>query len=146
MNRGIIMGIILSLFWLLSSCGSGTPLNEYQPQNQSEKELTHALLRHADARVAGDIKKILSGIHDDCQVNLHPYVSLTKQQLAEVEVDDWTFDGKLYLFDPKFDITGDTAKVSLKVKIGFAGNRMNIFTMIKENNEWLISKLVLVDL
>jgi hypothetical protein len=146
MNRGIVMGIILSIFWLFSSCGSGTPLSEYQPQNQSEKELTHALLRHTEARIAGGIEKILSGFYDDCQVNLHPYVSLTKRQLAEVEIDDWTFDGKLNFFDPKFEITGDTAKVSVKVKIGVAGTRMNIFTMIKENNEWLISKLVLVDL
>ena len=30
------MGTVLSIFWLLSSCASGTPLNEYQPQNQSE--------------------------------------------------------------------------------------------------------------
>ena len=146
MNRSIVTGVILSIFYLLSSCGSGTALNEYQPQNQSEKELTDALLKHTDARIAGDIKKILSGIHDECQVNLAPYVPLTKRQLAEVEMDDWTFDGQLYFFDPEFEITGDTAKVRVKVKIGFAGTRMNIFTMIKENNEWLISELVLVDL
>jgi hypothetical protein len=116
-------------------------LEKYQPKNETERELTKALLRHAEAREEGDVEKILSGLQNDCQVSLRPNVVLSKQQLASVNVDDWTYDGKVNFADPKFDIAGDKAFVSLNLILGVAGKRMNQFTLVKENNEWLISKI-----
>ncbi len=141
MRRILFASSILSVLVLLISCG--TPLEQYQPKNETEKELTETLLRHANARVSGDADKILAGFHDNCQVSLRPNVMLSKQQLSELKADDWTYDGKVYFSDPKFDIEGDKAIVNLKLNVGVAGNRNSHYTMVKENDEWLISNVVI---
>ena len=141
MKRAIVINFVLSVFLILTSCG--TPLEQYQPKNETEKELTEALLRHADARISGDADKILAGFHENCQVSLRPNVMLSKQQLTELKADDWTYDGKVNFSDPKFDIVGDKAVVNLKLNIGVAGNRNSHYTFVKENGEWLVSNVVI---
>jgi len=141
MIRALINSFILATIIMFISCG--TPLEQYQPKNETEKELTEAVLRHADARISGDADKILAGFHDNCQVSLRPNVMLSKQQLIELKADDWTYDGKVNFSDPKFDVVGDKAIVNLKLNIGVAGNRNSHYTMIKENGEWLISNVII---
>ena len=141
MKRTLYLSSILSVIMLLISCG--TPLEQYQPKNETEKNLTEVLLRHANARVSGDTEKILEGFQDNCQVSLRPNVMLSKQQLKELNADDWTYDGKVDFSDPKFDIEGDKAIVNLKINIGVAGNRNSHYTLVKENDEWLISSVVI---
>jgi hypothetical protein len=138
-RRILSTSFVLFIFLLLISCG--TPLDKYQPKNETEKELKEALLRHAKAREEGDVDKILSGLHKDCKVSLWPNVELSKQQLASVNADDWVYDGKVNFADPKFDISGDKAVVSLNLNLGVAGKRLNQFTLVNENNNWLISRI-----
>jgi hypothetical protein len=140
MKRLINISFIFIIF-LFISCG--TPLDKYQPKSEAEKELTETLLRHADARMSGDMDKILLGIHDNCQISLRPNVMLSKQQLSEIRADEWVYDGKVSFSDPKFDIADDKAIIDLKLNIGVAGKRNIHYTMVKENDDWLISKVVI---
>ena len=141
MKRVILINFVLSVFLIFISCG--TPLEQYQPKNETEKELTEAMLRHVEARISGDADKILAGFHDNCQVSLRPNVVLSKQQLTELKAADWTYDGMVKFSDPKFDIMGDKAIVNLKLNIGVAGKRNSHYTIVKENGEWLISNIVI---
>ena len=70
-------------------------------------------------------------------------VLLSRQQLTELKADDWTYDGKVNFSDPNFEIEGDKAIVNLKLNVGVAGNRNSHYTMVKENDEWLISNVVI---
>ena len=139
MARNFSNVLILSGILLLISCG--TPLENYQPKNDTEKDLKETILRHANARMQGDVNQILSGLSENCQIELYPGAKLSKNQLKSVNVDDWNYDGDVHFSDPEFTIAGDKASVSLKLNLGIAGKRLTTIELIRENNTWLISQI-----
>ena len=59
--------------------------------------------------------------------------------MSKWKPEDWTAHGIRKLYDPEMSINGNDAKIMAKVKYGnvsYAG----IFTLVKENNEWLIMR------
>jgi hypothetical protein len=54
----------------------------------------------------------------------------------------WTSYGKLRLYDPKITINGNVAKLALVALHGTAGRFEAVYTLVKENGNWLIKEVV----
>ena len=66
MKKSIILIAILTLLFIIISCG--TPVSEYEPKNQAEQELKALLIKFLDYRNKHDVDGLLSLIHSDAEV------------------------------------------------------------------------------
>jgi hypothetical protein len=138
MKRTLLFLIIISVYFLFNSCD--TPINEYQSKNEDEQEIVDLLLRYTDAVNKGDTEKILTLFQDDGEfVTGRGRVSLAKEKMSKRKPEDWLDDGKRTLYNPEITLTGNEAKVLLQARFGNY-KTAKLFTLIKENDEWLIFK------
>lgn len=139
MKSALLIGIIISTFVLLNSCD--TPLNEYNPKNEDEKQISALLNTYLDARNSGDLVKLQSTFHDDGVYIGGRGGQFTKTQIAETKPEFWVSDGEVQLLNPEINVNGNEATVMATAKYGTTFKTANIYTLVKEDKNWLIMKV-----
>ena len=135
MNRLFYICFILAGFLIFNSCDSS--ISEYVPKNDDEKNVIKLLNSYRDARNNGDINKIQSLFHDNgTYLDLNGQ-KLTKKEIAKSDPEFWIRYGKIKLLSPEINIKDHKATVSLKNSIG-VDYVPQVFTLIKENGNWII--------
>jgi Domain of unknown function (DUF4440) len=140
MKRTLLSIFILSVVLLFNSCD--TPLNEYKPKSDDEKQIIALLNAYLDARNNGDINRLASMFHEKGEYIAGIGATFTKKQIAESKPDWWIQFGTLKLLSPEFKINGNEATVNSTAKFGMALKSPHICTLIKENGNWCIMKIV----
>jgi Putative lumazine-binding len=138
MNRLTLIFLFFLSFLLICSCG--TPIEKYKAKNDDEKQIIDLLIRYTDAVNKGDSDQIVPLFHENgVYIASGGNIILSREKMSEWKPEDWTALGIRRLYDLKITLNGNEAKVKTRVKYGnvsYAG----IFTLVKENNEWLIMR------
>lgn len=131
------------LFFKLSFliiCSCSTPIEEYQTKNVDEKSIIDLLIRFTEIVITGDSEKILTLFHENgTYVIGGGNVPLSRDKMAKWKPDDWLSDGLRKFYNPKITLNGNEAKVMVEAKFGNY-KTPKLYTLAKENNEWLIMK------
>ena len=135
MKRTISFSFLLTTLLIFISCG--TPLTEYKPKNEDEKQIVDLLQKYTDSRNSLDIKGIRSTFHDDGIYYKGMGGELKASDIETADPEIWTRAGKLKMTDPNIKINGEEALVSANTWYG-KGRFQAAFTMVKENGNWLI--------
>lgn len=137
MNQFRNCGQAIFLIFILSACG--TPIDDYNPKNEKEKEIKSLLVQFAEYRNNYDVNNMASCLADNCIINYYGG-SLTKASfVARMKRSDLESMGKFKFTDPKFNIVDEIAQVSISFRQGLTVFTVN-FKMIRENSGWKISK------
>lgn len=108
--------------------------------DRDEKEVIDLLTRYTEAINKGDSEQILTLFHENgVYVASNMSNPLSREKMAEWKQEDWLSHGQRKLYNPEITINGNEAKVIAKVIYGNT-SYTNIYTLVKENNEWLIMK------
>lgn len=138
MKNYLLKICILITFCSIYSCS--TPIEEYQVKNDDEKEIIDLLIKFTEIVNTGNTEQILTLFHENgIYVTGRGNVALSKEKMAERKTEDWLDDGLRSFYDPQITINGNEAKVMVRAKFGNY-KTYKIFTLVKENNEWLIMK------
>lgn len=138
MKRALLISLALSTLLLFNSCDSS--IEKYNPKNEDEKEIIDLLTRYTEAINKGDSEQILTLFHENgVYVASNMSNPLSREKMAEWKPEDWLSHGQRKLYNPEITINGNEAKVIAKVIYGNT-SYTNIYTLVKENNEWLIMK------
>jgi hypothetical protein len=135
MKRVIIINVILSTILLFNSCD--TPLTDYKPKNEDEKQIVELLQKYTDTRNSVDVKGIRSTFHDDGIYYKGWGGELKASDIETSDPEIWTRAGKLKMTDPSIKIDGEEALVTVNTWYGKAKFQA-AFTVVKENGNWLI--------
>ena len=143
MKRSFYFNLVLALILLFTSCDS--PLSDYEPKNDTEKNLKSILTAYVEARNNGDVTKLASMFHDTGEYVAGNGARWTKSQIAETDPDWWTQYGEANLINSKFAIKGNEATVSSTGKWGgtvlLTMEHPHIATLVKEDGKWLFVKI-----
>ena len=88
MKRAIHVNSVLALILMFISCD--TPLSEYNPKNDDEKQIVVLLQRYTDARNDEDVIGIQSTFHDKGIYLSGAGPKYTKSELATTDPMWWT--------------------------------------------------------
>jgi hypothetical protein len=140
MKRTFFFCFILTTFLLLNSCD--TPLNEYKPKSDDEKQIIALLNTYADARNKQDLAGMQATFTKDGIYYGGQGGEFKASEFLNTDPEFWTSYGELRLYDPKITIIGNEAKISLVTLYGTAGRFHAAYTLVKENGNWLIKEVV----
>ena len=135
MRRTLFICFILTSFSIFSSCD--TPIKEYKPKNEDEKQIVDLLQKYTDTRNSVDVKGIRSTFHDDGIYYKGWGGELKASDIETADTEIWTRAGKLKMTDPNIKIDGEEALVTVNTWYGKAKFQA-AFTVVKENGNWLI--------
>jgi hypothetical protein len=135
MKRILFATLVFSVFLVFNSCD--TPLKEYKPKNDDEKQIVALLQRFTDARNNEDVIGIQSTFHDNGEYIAGNGVEFTKSQIATSDPKWWTSYGKFGITDPDIKINNNEAQVSMNTWFGKARFQA-AYNLIKEDGKWLI--------
>lgn len=138
MKAYVVAGIIIATFVMLISCD--TPLNEYQPKSEDEKQISALLNAFIEARNSGDLTRLQSTFHDDGLYISNQGIRVPKAQIAGTQPEWWIDHGTVRLLNPEIEISNTDAKVRVTEKHGAHFKTPGIYTLRKENGHWLIMK------
>ena len=139
MNQFINCGQAIFLIFLLSACG--TPLHDYNPKNEKEKEIKSLLVEFTKYRNNYDVNNMFSCLADNCIINFYGG-SLTKASfVSRMKRSDLESRGKFKYTNPKFNIADKSAQVSIDFHQGITSYTV-YFKMVRENSGWKISEWV----
>ena len=138
MKRATFIFLLLFSFFFVCSCN--TPIEEYQTKNNDEKEIIDLLIKYTEAVNKGDSEQIVPLFHGNgVYIASAGNIILSRKKMSKWKTEDWKAHGARKLCDPEITINGNKAKVMAKVKYGTT-SYSQIFTLVKENNEWLIMR------
>ena len=140
MKRALLIGFIISALLLFNSCD--TPLNEYKPKSDDEKQIIALLNTYLDARNKKDLAGIQATFTKDGIYYGGMGGEFKASEFLNTDPEWWTSYGELRLYDPKITIVGNEAKISLVTLYGTAGRFEAAYTLVKENGNWLIKEVV----
>ena len=135
-NYLLTIGILIA-FCSMYSCS--TPIERYKAKNTDEKQIIDLLIRYTDAVNKGNSEQIVPLFHQNGVYVTGSGNALSKDEMLKWKPEDWTALGIRKIYNPEITINGNEAKVTAKVKYGNVSYG-GIFTLIKENNEWLIMR------
>ena len=133
--RALPISFILATILMFISCD--TPLTEYKPANDDQKQIVDLLQKYTDTRNSVDIKGIRSTFHDEGIYYKGMGGELKASDIESADPEIWSRAGKLKMTDPDIKINGEEALVSVNTWYGKAKFQA-AFTMVKENGNWLI--------
>jgi hypothetical protein len=139
MNNPVWIGFLISAVVFTTSCD--TSISEYEPKNEDEKQIISLLSTFVDAGNAGDLATIAVSFHDSGTYKSVRGAQITKNQIAETKPEWWTVSGNVRLANPKMTVSKDRAKVVVTAKHGAHYKTTTVFTVVKENQRWLILKV-----
>ena len=136
MKRMLFVFLTLPMFLLFNSCD--TQINKYQAKNEDEKQIIALLNSYCEARNSADLKKLQSTFHDDGVYHSGGGGVFNKEKIVDTNPQDW-LDNKVELFNPEIKIDGKKAQVTTLAKYaGGAAKMTHIYTLVNENDQWLI--------
>ena len=142
MNRLAYTCILLISFFILCSCD--TPMSEYEPINDNEKDIIETLDTYLEARNSNDVNKLSTLFDNDGEYIAGDGTTLKgRDEIANSDPVWWTQYGEQKICNPKFDIEESKATVATIGKWGFGHRRPQTFNLIKSDGQWLISKVAL---
>lgn len=109
--------VIIFACLLLNSCEKS--LNEYVPENDTEKKIVSLLNTYVDARNNGDIKILTSIFADNAKYIAGNGARWTKSQIANSDPEWWVQYGKVKLLNSEFKISENDATVTSTGKWGY---------------------------
>ena len=136
MKRILFINLVLSFILIFNSCD--TPINKYETKNDDEKQMMALLQTHLDARNSGDLKTIQSLYHENGVYITGDGIEIPKAKIVNTEPENWVDAGKVQLLNPEIKTNGNDAEIFVKVKAGTHYTTARIFTLVKENDKWLI--------
>ena len=138
MKRLLFVNLTILAFLVFNSCNK--PIEEYKFKNENEKEIIELLTRYTEAINKGDSDQVIPLFHENgVYVTGSTKESLPREKLAEWNSERWLTYGQRKIYNPEITINGDEAKVMAKVIFGNT-SYPRLYTLVKENNEWLIMK------
>ena len=136
MNKAMLIILLLLSFFLICSCS--IPIEEYQAKNEDEKDIINLLIRYTEIINTGDSEKIIAFFHENGEyVTVPGNVALSREKMTERKPEDWLYDGKRKFYNPEITLNDNEAKVMVHAKFGKYTTAI-IFTLVKENDKWLI--------
>lgn len=135
MKRIVFINVFLCSVLLFNSCD--TPLNEYKPKGDDEKQIIALLQNYTDARNNEDVIGIQSTFCDNGKYMAGNGVEYTKSQIGTSDPKWWTSYGKFGITDPVIKVNGDEAQVSMNTWFGKARYQA-AYNLMKEDGRWLI--------
>jgi hypothetical protein len=138
MKRAFLIGFIISALLLLNSCD--TPLNDYQPKSEDEKQIIVLLNTYRDARNNGDLNRLQSAFHDNGIYISSDGIKVPKAEIVKTESEWWVGVGRIELLNPEIEINSNDATVLVTEKHGTHYKTAGLYTSVKENGHWLIMK------
>ena len=138
MKRALLIGFIISALLLFNSCD--TPLNKYKPKSDDEKQIIALLNTYADDCNKKDLAGIQATFLKDGIYYGGRGATIKASEIITSDPEFWTSFGELRLYDPKITINDNEAKLTLVTRYGTAGRFHAAFTLVKENDKWLIMK------
>jgi hypothetical protein len=139
---------IVTLTFLFTSISCGTPVSEYEPKNQAEKEIKALLIEYQDCRNKHDIDGLLALHHGDAKIMQGyrgKYKYVTKKQARETYPEMFKSFPTINITNPKMEVTENKAIVNFKISadgIKLKGTQH----LVKENDRWLIIEYTYEDL
>ena len=138
MKRFLFVNLTILAFLVFNSCN--TPIEEYQVKNEDEKEIIELLTRYTEAFNKGDTEQVIPLFHENgVFVTGSTKETLPREKLAEWDSERWSSWGQIKIYNPEITINGNEAKVLAKVIFGNT-SFPKLYTLVKENDEWLIMK------
>lgn len=129
---------------LLLLCCCDTPMSKYAPINDTEKELIDILGMYLEARNGGDVKKLASLFEDGGEYVAGDGNKYTaKEGIANSDPVWWTQYGKQKIFNPKFQVENDLAKVSITGKWGLQHRYPQTFTLVRRDGKWRFTRIAI---
>ena len=117
-----------------------TPIEEYQAKNNDEKDIIDLLKRFTELANTGNTEQILTLFHENgVLVTGRGNIALSREKMSKWKQEDWLSDGLRKFYNPEITINGNEAKVMVQAKFGNY-KTPKLFTLVKENNEWLIMR------
>jgi hypothetical protein len=138
MKRALFIGIIISALLLFNSCD--TPLNEYKPKSDDEKQIIALLNTYADARNKGDLNRLQSTFQDNGVYISNDGIKVPKAEIVKTESEWWVSGGKFEVLNPEIKINSKDATALATEKHGTHFKTAGLYTLVKENGNWLIMK------
>ena len=135
MKPMISITLILLAVFMIISCD--TPLNEYKPKNDDEKQIVALLETFVEARNSQDLKTIRSIFHDDGIYFKGMGGEIKASEIESTDPEWWTSFGKFGITDPEININGNEAQIAMNTTYGKARFQA-FYVMVKEENKWLI--------
>jgi hypothetical protein len=140
MKRILFISIALTIVLLFTSCD--TPINEYKPKSDDEKQIIALLNTYVEARNKQDLKGMQATFTKDGIYYGGMGGEFKASEFSNTDPEFWTSYGELTLYDPKITINGNVAKIALVTLYGTAGRFEAAYTLVKKNGNWLIKKVV----
>jgi len=151
--------ITFFLFSLTLSCSSPS-LIEYVPKNQKEKSIIRILIQYEDAKNNYDLDRFFACLHERGLYNFAGGVMVSKEELRRLLPAFWfelksnnpliypigresmsgNYIRTIRFFNPQIITNEDTANVTLTF-IYLGWRRRHYVSMLRENDQWLITKL-----
>ena len=149
---------LLMITWNISC--SGPSLEEYLPENPEEKKIVSLLIQYQDAKINCNLDQFLACLQENGTFHFGRGFMLSKNELKESLPSFWAglksgsrefypmnremITGNYILtgrfFNPKIVIYQESAEVILTfMKYGW--RLRHYISMIKENDQWLITRL-----
>ena len=116
MKRALFIGIIISALLLFNSCD--TPLNEYKPKSDDEKQIIALLNTYADARNKGDLNRLQSAFQDNGVYISNDGIKVPKAEIVKTESEWWVSGGKFEVLNPEIKINSKDATALATEKHG----------------------------
>ena len=158
-RKETIIYMTLIILCLNLSC-SGPSLTEYQPKNEEEKEIISLLIQYQDAKINCSLNQFLSCLHEKGEYHFGRGFMVSKNELEESLPSFWAglksgsrvvypmnremitgnyiITGRFY--NPQIEFKQDAAEVIMTfMKWGW--RLRHYISMIKENDQWLITRL-----
>ena len=137
MRNYLLISFLLTISFVYTACD--TPLNEYKPKTDDEKNIIALLDEYTDARNNADLERLQATFHDGGVYISGSGGQFTKEKIMETNPKDW-LDNKVKLYDPEFKINGNNAKVTMTAKYG-SWKTTHIYSLVNENDNWLIMRV-----
>jgi len=138
MKGAFLVGFIISALLFFNSCD--TPLNDYQPKSEDEKQIIVLLNTYLDARNKGELNHLQSTFQDNGIYISNDGIKVPKAEILKTESEWWVRAGKVELLNPEIKINGKDATVLATEKHGTHFKTAGLYTLVKENGHWLIMK------
>ena len=140
MKKILLIGLSLNIVLLFISCD--TPINEYKPKSDDEKQIIALLNTYVEARNKKDLQAMQATFTKDGIYYGGTGAVIKASEIPTSDPEWWAMYGNLKLYDPKITINGNEAKIALVTLYGTAGRFEAAYTLVKENGNWLIKKVV----
>ena len=133
-----LVALFLFIPFTLSNAQS-VKLKNYKAKNPDEAAIIELLQDYLEGWQKEDKQKILSCFHENSQYMDKRGKYITKKEMIETNISDWTNSKWYDFYDPKIKIDGDKAVVNLVVARSMGIRQANL-QMLRENQKWQILK------